>query len=703
MRKTLTYGALVALSLAIAPAALNAAQPTTASAVTATQAVALKDKVAAARAADKEKNVTVDIASQADLDAYLARTGGDLTGDYIQFRNDSKVTWPKDGVYTVHGGSTNFSYFSNSGDVDFNGTTLVIGSGSAYAKFGGDQKGRTISNLNVIGSVQANPDVAKANTNPIDGKWSSGSFINSLLHADNITFENHSYLNALGLDMHLFDIMGSKHVTLDGISARGSALSTDLSQDYLKALWTKNSHGIISEAIQFDVATSSAAGGADLTDGKVKANAPWWGDSYDGVATTDAVLRDSEFTGYTGVTGHGLITGDMTETSKYGAAIGSHSTSPNGEGMTVLLDGILMADTVNLEGIPNNELAPIKFQTSDWKNAGLGPGLKQEAVAKDPIRKTTKITLNDITFRNTRKTGYWNGHGEVTNNSIWTIWYDDIPDATPDEPAKPAETTTPSTSEEPATSTSSTTPAISTATETTSSSTETAASSSSSTETSTSQSSSSSTETSTSQSSSSSTATSTSQSSTANAEPETATSSTSSEVTNPGTVIDSGVEPIEIGTTSSSTKTDASSGAGTATSTSSSIATTSTDDQSSTVTSTSQSSTATSSSSTETGTSSSSSGVSSSSSSTTPSSSSSTATSSSTSTGANATPVSNTGGGAGAEASSTKSSELTVKAAGKKAPVETASRIDRVLVPLVTVLLAASAAVIGFVSSRKRS
>ena len=92
MRKTLTYGALVALSLALAPAALNAAQPTTASAVTVTQAVALKDKVAAARAADKEKNITVDIASQADLDAYLARTGGDLTGDYIQFRNDSKLT-----------------------------------------------------------------------------------------------------------------------------------------------------------------------------------------------------------------------------------------------------------------------------------------------------------------------------------------------------------------------------------------------------------------------------------------------------------------------------------------------------------------------------------------------------------------------------------------------------------------------------------
>lgn len=680
MRKTLTYGALVALSLALAPAALNAAQPTTASAVTATQSVALKDKVAAARAADKEKNITVDIASQADLDAYLSRTGGDLTGDYIQFRNDSKLTWPKDGVYTVHGGSTNFSYFSNSGDVDFNGTTLVIGSGSAYAKFGGDQKGRTISNFNVIGSVQANPDVAKANTNPIDGKWSSGSYINSLLHADNITFENHSYLNALGLDMHLFDIMGSKHVTMDGISARGSALSTNLGQDYLKALWTKNSHGIISEAIQFDVATSSAAGGADLTDGKVKANAPWWGDSYDGVATTDAVLRDSEFTGYQGVTGHGLITGDMTETSKHGAAIGSHSTSPNGEGMTVLLDGILMADTVNLEGIPNNELAPIKFQTSDWKNAGLGPGLKQAAVAADPIRKTTKITLNDITFQNTRKTGYWNGHGEVTNNSIWTIWYEDIPDATPDEPAKPAETTTPSTSEEPATSTSSTTPASSTDTKTTSSSTETAASNSSSSETST------------------------SQSSTSNAEPETATSSTSSEVINPGTVIDSGTEPIETSTTSSSTKTDASSSAGATTITSSSSTTTTTD-QSRTEPSTSQSSTATSasSSSTETGTSSSSSEVTSSSSSTTPSRSSSTATSSSTSTGANATPASNTGGEAGAEASSTKSSEPTVKAADKKAPVETASRIDHVLVPLVTVIMAASAAVLGFVSSRKRS
>ena len=61
------------------------------------------------------------------------------------------------------------------------------------------------------------------------------------------------------------------------------------------------------------------------------------------------------------------------------------------------------------------------------------------------------------------------------------------------------------------------------------------------------------------------------------------------------------------------------------------------------------------------------------------------------------------GGGAGAEASSTKSSEPTVKTADKKAPVETASRIDRVLVPLVTVIMAASAAVLGFVSSRKRS
>ena len=677
MRKTLTYGALVALSLALAPAALNAAQPTIASAVTATQAVALKDKVAAARAADKEKNITVDIASQADLDDYLARTGGDLTGDYIQFRNDSKLTWPKDGVYTVNGGSTNFSYFSNSGDVDFNGTTLVIGSGGAAAKFGGDQKGRTISNLNVIGSVQANPDVSKANTNPIDGKWSSGSFINSLLHADNINFENHSYLNALGLDMHLFDIMGSKHVTMDGIYARGSALSTDLGQDYLKALLTKNSHAIISEAIQFDVATSGAAGGADLTDGKVKANAPWWGDSYDGVATTDAVLRDSEFTGYTGVTGHGLITGDMTETSKYGAAIGSHSTSPNGEGMTVLLDGILMADTVNLEGIPNNDLAPIKFQTSDWKNADLGPGLKQEAVAKDPIRKTTKITLNDITFRNTRKTGYWNGHGEVTNNSIWTIWYDDIPDATPDELAKPAEPTTPATSEEPATSSSS---ASSTATETSTSSSSPATSSSSS-----------SAEPNTPSSSTS------SQSSTASSEPATATeTSTKDEVTNPGTVVGPGAVPIETSTTSSSTET------GKTTSSSSTATSTST---ASSATSTSQSSTATSTeaSSRDVSTSQSITATSSSSSSTTPSSSVETATSSSTGTGAKSTPASNTGGGAGAEAASTKSSEPTVKAADKKAPVDTASRIDRVLVPLVTVILAGSLAVLGFVSSRKRS
>lgn len=667
MRKTLTYGALVALSLALAPAALNATQSTTASAVTATQAVALKDKVAAARASDKEKAITVDIASQADLDAYLARTGGDLTGDYIQFRNDSKVTWPNGGVYTVHGGYANFSYFSNSGDVDFNGTTLVIGSGGAAARFGGDQKGRTISNLNVIGSVQANPDVSKANTNPIDGKWSSGSFINNLLHADNITFENHSYLNSQGLDMHLFDIMGSKHVTLDGISARGSALSTDLGQDYLKALWTKNWHGFISEAIQFDVATSSAAGGADLTDGKVKAHAPWWGDSYDGVATTDAVLRDSEFTGYTGVTGHGLITGDMTETSKHGAAIGSHSTSPNGEGMTVLLDGILMADTVNLEGIPNNDLAPIKFQTSDGKNAGLGPGLKQEAVAADPIRKTTKITLNDITFRNTRKTGYWNGHGEVTNNSIWTIWYQDIPDATPDEPAKPAEPTTPATSEEPATSSSSSSTATSSSSTTSQSSTATETStSSSSTATS---SSSSSAEPSSPASSAVS-----SQSSTASSEPATATeTSTKAEVTNPGTVVGPGTVPIETSTASSSTETGES--------TSSSSKATS----SSSATSTSQSITETSASSSGGATSSSSS------------------TATSTGPGAKATPVSNSGGGAGAEASSTKSSEPTVKAADKKAPVETASRIDRMLVPLVTVLLAGSLAVLGVMSSRKRS
>lgn len=413
---------------------------------------------------------------------------------------------------------------------------------------------------------------------------------------------------------------------MDGISARGSALSTDLGQEYLKALWTKNSHGIISEAIQFDVATSSAAGGADLTDGKVKAHAPWWGDSYDGVATTDAVLRNSEFTGYTGVTGHGLITGDTTETSKHGAAIGSHSTSPNGEGMTVLLDGILMADTVNLEGIPNNELAPIKFQTSDWKNAGLGPGLKQDAVAKDPIRKTTKITLNDITFRNTRKTGYWNGHGEVTNNSIWTIWYEDIPDATPDEPAKPAEPTTPATATE---------------------------------------------------------------------------ASTKAEVTNPGTVIAPGTVPIETSTTSSSTETgESTSSSSTATNSSSSSSATSTI-QSSTATSASSSSGDTRT--TPSSTASSSSDVSTSSSSTTPSSSAETATSSITGTGAKSTPASNTGGGAGAEAASTKSSEPTVKAADKKAPVDTASRIDRVLVPLVTVILAGSLAVLGVLSSRKRS
>lgn len=428
--KLKTAGALVALSLTLAPALLSqgagAIEPQ--AIVSSEDTQELVKRVQGAKTGDNETKVTAVITSQKDLDDYLKKTGTDLTGDYLSFKNNEKIVWPKNGTYVVHNGWTNFSYFSNGGDVDFNGSLVVVGAkGGFQSRYGGDQKGRKVSNLTVIGSVEANPDVNKVVEHPEDKMHSVRGATNSLLHADNIAFENMTYLNAQGVSTHIFDIMGSENVLLNKIKIRGYGIPTSKDNAWLTELNKVRNHAIFSEAIQFDVATSSASGGADLTPGKHKHFEAWWGDTYDAVPTRGARLVNSEITGYKGPSGIGLINGTGEIVEKYGAGLGSHSYSP-GKGMTVHIDNLLMADTVTVNGTKDNMMAPIKFMTAEGDHASLPQDEKIKALANSPVRQKTELTLNNVRFRNVRNSGFWNRSGIAETTSIWTIWFEDVPD-----------------------------------------------------------------------------------------------------------------------------------------------------------------------------------------------------------------------------------------------------------------------------------
>lgn len=384
----------------------------------------------------------VAIYTQADLEAYLAQTGTDLTGDNIWFYNTEDIVFPK-GTYVVDNGYFDFYLPSATGNIDFNGSTLLIGNGVVTGRATGDQNDRTVSNLTVYGTTGIDESFVYGDNyiNPYTGTTKSGAFYTALYHTSNLNFENLTFNNAQHRDSHIFDVMGSDNISFDNIAVRGSALPTDLSQEYLYSLFKAHGHSVYSEAIQIDSAIKGAAGvavGADgdsysgFFDGSKAWADIWKGDSYDGVSSSNISITNSEFTSYQGLTGLALINGTDQTVSKYGSGIGSHTVGNTGY-QGIVIDNVVMEGTVAIDGVSNNELAPIKFLNSSYYQSGASQDetvSKVDYIANDNVRDTTDISVTNVQYINTKTSDYYNPSGEDTATSVWRAYYDNDDDPT---------------------------------------------------------------------------------------------------------------------------------------------------------------------------------------------------------------------------------------------------------------------------------
>jgi hypothetical protein len=380
----------------------------------------------------------VNIYTQQDLENYLAKTGCDLTGDAIWFWNTEDIIFPK-GTYYVDNGYLDFYLPSANGSIDFNGSTLLIGDGAATMRGNGNQYNRNFSNLTIYGTTGYDEtyDFGNDNNNPYTGTTKTGAWDAYLYHVSNINFSQLTLNNAQNMDGHLFDVIGSDHITFDGIKARGSALATSLSQKCLYELYQKRSHSIFSEAIQFDSAIFGSLGTINgaydgFFDGSQSWGKFWENETYDGRASTNISISHSEFTSYQGPTGLALIWKIDQTVRKYGAGLGSHTVGKTGY-QGIVIDDVLMEGMVYVTATPNTDLAPIKFLNSDYYQAHVDKDStvkKSEYIARDIVRQTTDIQVTNVCYVNTNTTGYLNPSGVDTPNSVWRAYYDndDNPD-----------------------------------------------------------------------------------------------------------------------------------------------------------------------------------------------------------------------------------------------------------------------------------
>ncbi|SDO94491.1 hypothetical protein SAMN05216347_103176 [Streptococcus equinus] len=376
---------------------------------------------------------TVNIYTQQDLEDYLERTGCDLSGDAIWFYNAEDIVFPK-GTYYVDGAYLDFYLPSATGNIDFNGSTLLIGDGAATMRGNGDQYHRMFSNLTIYGTTGCDESYAfgKSNINPYTGTSKTGAWDAYLYHVSNMNFSHLKLNNAQNVDGHLFDVIGSSHITFDDIKARGSALSTSLGQDLLYNLYQRRSHSIFSEAIQLDSAILGSLGTVNgaydgFFDGSQSWGKIWEGETYDNCASSDVSITQSEFTSYHGPTGLSLIRKIDQTVRKYGAGLGSHTVGKTGY-HGIVIDDVLMEGTVYVTATPNTDLAPIKFLNSDYYQTHIDKDStvkKSDYIAGDIVRQTTDIQVTNVRYVNTNTSGFLNPSGEDTPNSVWRAYYDD--------------------------------------------------------------------------------------------------------------------------------------------------------------------------------------------------------------------------------------------------------------------------------------
>lgn len=281
---------------------------------------------------DKDgQNVVVTIKTQADLEAYLKKTGRDLTGDKVTFALTEDVKIPKES-YKIVGGETFFNFPANpeGHTLDFQGSSFLIGKGSAFywdvtgnhAKDGDSLK---VKNATIYGSIsETTSDNGKVGGLITDGgnKYSDGRFSARLVHASNITFEDLTFNNAHASGCHLFDVVGSDHITINKVVAAGYG-GKDLSDEEVQKRFNHDPHSVYSEAIQIDSAIPGAIGSLDYYENTILAT-----EANDGVASHDITISNSTFTSYVGLTGQDIADGNtaMPVVRNYGPTIGAHTS-----------------------------------------------------------------------------------------------------------------------------------------------------------------------------------------------------------------------------------------------------------------------------------------------------------------------------------------------------------------------------------------
>ena len=276
-------------------------------------------------------NVVVHIQTQADLNNYLSNTGKNILGDRVYFENTDALEFPENGIYYLNYDNSsiesNKTYWyitsSSTGKIDFNGSTFLIGENNTlFLNSTGDHSNQKISNATFYGTVD--------NAIRTDGTVSSknGNFNADLIHASNMTFSNLTFNNCQDVGDHVFDVMGSDHITFDGITINGyfgNVSVSDIDNAYSLSGWTD--HNIYAEAIQIDASNDNSSGISNLDSNPIFDNS-----MADGLASTYITITNSSFGPYNGASGQTIIDKTNVATVKsFGATIGSHAPDQKGD------------------------------------------------------------------------------------------------------------------------------------------------------------------------------------------------------------------------------------------------------------------------------------------------------------------------------------------------------------------------------------
>lgn len=277
------------------------------------------------------ENVTVHIHTQSDLDNYLNSTGKNLLGDRVFFENTLNIEFPKNEIYYLNYDSSsinsNKTYWyitsESTGNINFNNSTFLIGENNTlFLNSTGDHSNQEIANANFYGTVN--------NSIRADGSVSSknGNFNADLIHASNMTFKNLIFKNCQDVSDHIFDVMGSDHITFNGVAIYGyfgDVSINDLDNASSLSNWTD--HSLYAEAIQIDAFNNNSSGISNLNDNPI-----FNGLEVDGLASTYITITNSTFGPYNGASGQAIIdkTNDITVKS-FGATVGSHAPDQVGD------------------------------------------------------------------------------------------------------------------------------------------------------------------------------------------------------------------------------------------------------------------------------------------------------------------------------------------------------------------------------------